>query len=261
MMKPTGYEDINVLLNGLLAGMKQVLGGKLLALYLYGSLVWGDFDHDISDIDMLAVVADDIDEKELSGLEGMHASFAAANSDWTGRIEVQYLSADGLKTFRAKSSPMAVISPGEPLHMVEADIQWLLNWYFVQEYGVMLFGLPARTFIDPISKQEFITAVKDSALEWRGHMKNTADSRPYQSYAILTLCRAYYSLMHGEQVSKKTAALWTQKEIPEYSMLISDALVWRRDYRKENIDPALTYPAAAGFVMDMIDKIEKMHKH
>lgn len=54
-MKPTPYEDVNTLLGALLARIRSVLGINLVGVYLYGSLPSGDFDPDVSDIDLLAV--------------------------------------------------------------------------------------------------------------------------------------------------------------------------------------------------------------
>lgn len=132
----------------------------------------------------------------------MHKDFVNRHKKWDDRIEVQYFSVSGLKTFKSKTSKMANISPGEPLHIINSGIDWLLNWYLVQEYGITLFG-PTPDFIDPISKEEFLNAVKDHAIKWKDYVVNTKYSRHYQSYAILTMCRALYTLRHGEQVSKK----------------------------------------------------------
>lgn len=46
-MKITEYPEIDIFLQVLLSKMQIVLGTDLEALYLYGSLVWGDFDLDI----------------------------------------------------------------------------------------------------------------------------------------------------------------------------------------------------------------------
>ena len=51
----TAYPEVNSLLEEISSEMQSVLGGQLTGLYLYGSLVWGDFDLEISDIDLLAV--------------------------------------------------------------------------------------------------------------------------------------------------------------------------------------------------------------
>src|SRR4051812_44647747 len=96
----TPYADINSLLAELLVGMQAILGTKLVALYLYGSLVTGDFDHEVSDIDLLAATASDIDDDEFMALQTMHHDFAVRHRVWDDRIEVAYLSVAGLKTFR-----------------------------------------------------------------------------------------------------------------------------------------------------------------
>jgi hypothetical protein len=37
----------------------------------------------------------------------------------------------------------------------------------------------------------------------------------YQAYAILTMCRALYTLQHGTVVSKSVAARWAQEVLGE----------------------------------------------
>ena len=260
-MKATSYNNINILLDSLLIKLKEVLGEKLIGFYLYGSLVWGDFDYDISDIDLLAVLSNDIDDKELILLKNMHDDFAGDNIEWDGRIEVQYFSKDGLKNFRTKSSKMANISPGEPLHIVKSGKEWLTNWYFVQDYGVTIFGPLPNTFIDLISTEEFVDAVKELAFAWREHVKDTLHFRSYQSYAILTMCRAIYTLNNKEQVSKKKAASWAGKEMPEYLWLIEDALKWRKDCSNKGIINEETYPITVEFVNYVIDRIYSEEKY
>src|SRR6476659_2216228 len=100
-MQVTSYDEINNLLDDLLTRMRAVLGEKLVGLYLYGSLVWGDFDYDISDIDLLAVTATPIEAEEFSRLEKMHNDFVAKYKTWQDRLEIAYLSLKGLATFRA----------------------------------------------------------------------------------------------------------------------------------------------------------------
>lgn len=257
-MNPTSYESINVILDSLLLKIQDVLEKKLLGFYLYGSLVWGDFDCGISDIDLLAVLSDDVDETEFVKLEKMHRDFTKEHKEWDDKIEVQYFSKEGLKSFRVKPGNMVVISPGDPLHKVQAGIEWLLNWYFVQDYGITLFGPCPSSFIQPISKEDFICAVKEQALGWREYVKRTISSRSYQSYAILTMCRALYSLKNKEQVSKKEAAVWAKEEIQSYAWLIEDALKWRADNENDTINHETTYQFTVEFVNYVIDLIEKI---
>jgi hypothetical protein len=246
---------IDEILNQLLSEMQKVLSTKLLGLYLYGSLVSGDFDHDISDIDMLAVIASDLNETEAADLKHMHEEFVRQHPTWETRIEVQYFSTEGLKTFRTQSSKMGNISPGEPFHIIDSGIEWLLNWYFVREHDLILFGPSSHQFIPPISREEYLQAVRDHTRQWTEYVKNTKTSWHGQSYAILTLCRALYSYTNGEQVSKNTAAEWAAQELPEWASLIQNALAWRKHWEPEQSSPEATYPDTERFVYVVIGRI------
>lgn len=246
-MRPTPHPDVNTLLENLLCQMQQVLGANLVGLYLYGSLVTGDFDHECSDIDLLTVTASDVNEQEFSGLQEMHVSFARIHREWDNRIEVAYLSTTALKTFKVKRSQIVVISPGEPLNIKDAGEDWLMNWYVVREQGVTLFGPPPATLIDPITKEEFIHSVREHAREWKEWIKH-ARERKAQSYAMLTMCRALYAVTNGEQASKKQAAGWVGQEWPEWSAVVQEALRWRADRSVEPVDDAATYPQTVDFV-------------
>lgn len=226
-----------------------------MVVHLYGSAVWGDFDEGISDIDLLAAVETNITEEELEKLRKMHAKIAQTYPEWEDRIEVQYFSLEGLKNFKNKGTRMAVISPGEPLHFVGAGIEWLQNWYFVQDYGVVLFGSDPSKIIPEISKEEFIGKVKEDAKEKQRYVRNTMNSKPYQGYYVMTMCRALYTVTFGEQVSKRKASDWVKAEYPEWSELIEDAFDWRKNSRDKHSNPKESYPKVEEFVNFIGSKI------
>lgn len=253
-MQETPYANINRLLESLLSHIRHILQAKLVGLYLYGSLRTGDFDPESSDIDLLAATSSDVSDTEFEALHTMHRNFARDNPKWEDRVEVAYLSVTALRTFRSKRSPIAVISPGEPFHMKEAGRDWLMNWYVVRERGLALFGPPPMAIIGPITQKEFVQAVREHAAaygEWIKHMQH----RKAQAYAILTMCRAFYTHNKGEQVSKKQAALWVQETLPEWSRLVQNALIWRGAWREEQVDHAATYPETVRFVNFVRDQI------
>jgi predicted nucleotidyltransferase len=126
-MQTTAYAEINELLDSLLAQIQHVLDQKLVGVYLYGSLVWGDFDQGSSDIDLVVATASDIEDQEFSDLDQMQLAFVEAYKRWEGRIEIVYVSTAALQTFKSCNSKIAVISPGEPFHFKEADQGWLMN--------------------------------------------------------------------------------------------------------------------------------------
>ena len=259
MINTTNLVDIKNLLDLLLVEVQKVLGKKLRGLYLYGSLVWGDFDVCVSDIDLLAITSDGVSDVEFNKLKEMHEDFAKVHPAWDNHIEVQYASESGLKIFRTRSSRMAVISPGEPFHVIEAGIDWLTNWYFVQDYALTLLGPAPNQFINPISEEEFIQAVYDHALFWRDHVKQARNARPYQSYAVLTLCRALYTVAHKQQVSKKDAAEWAASQFPEWADFIREAIYVRSHiWESTQVDADKAYPKTELFVFEAIEKIKQL---
>lgn len=247
MMEAVPYPHVRDLLARLLSGFQTTLGDQLIGLYLYGSLVTGDYNDGISDVDLLAATAADINEREFAALDAMQNALIARFPQWDDHLEIAYLSLRALKTFKTESSPIGIISPGEPFHIKPAGKDWLMNWHFVREKGLTLFGPPPQTIIEPTTEEEFIQSVKDHAAHWREWIDHI-HTRPSQAYAILTMCRTLYTCATGEQVSKKQAALWAAKELPEWSALIHNALVWRQAWRDENVNHDATLPETRRFV-------------
>ena len=249
--------QVRPLIDDILSQMQGILGENLVGLYLFGSLVTGDFDPETSDIDLLAVTATDIDEAEFTALQMMHADLALKYPTWEGRIEIAYASRPALRGFKTQPYKLGIISPGEPFHIVDADPGWLMNWYVVQEKGVTLFGPSPQTIIDPLSNDEYVAAVRRSIAAWRGYelYSSRVSHRGAQAYAILTMCRGLYTHTHGGLLSKRQAAEWAQNELPEWAPLIRNALVWRRDWRDDTVDHAATLGETRRFVKSVIDKV------
>jgi predicted nucleotidyltransferase len=254
---------MDLLLEELTGGICGVLGGKVVGVYVYGSLVTGDFDPVHSDLDLLAVIAEELTGEEFDALDGMQRGFAAAHPQWEDRVEVAYLAREALATFRTRRSPIAIVSPGEPFHVKDAGKDWLINWWVVRRQGVALVGPPPEAVIGPIGDDEFQAAMREQVWEWREWVW-TMTRRKSQAYAILTMCRALHAFVVGEQVSKRAAADWAAGYFPQWRPLIEDAWAWRvaasdaeggpEDGRRgeaagEEVPQTVTLAAAAAFVV------------
>jgi len=90
-----------------------------------------------------------------------------------------------------------------------------------------LFGPPVETFIPPISREAFESAVRQHMRQFPSRVRDGV-SLPGQAYAILTTCRGWCTLCVGDQPSKVVAAAWAQREFPEWAPLIRSALAWRK---------------------------------
>jgi hypothetical protein len=90
----------------------------------------------------------------------MHERFARSEPEWDDRIEVDYVSTDGLANCSTASTTIARISPGEPLHLIEAGRDFLLDWYPARHDGVALVGPPIASLIPEIPEVEYIDEVR-----------------------------------------------------------------------------------------------------
>lgn len=228
--------------------LPQLLADQLVGIYVYGSLVWGDFDPEISDIDVLVVTVADVDGQLFGQLDLFHQHLAMQFPLWQGRIELAYIAKAALQTFRTQRSPIAVISPGEPFNIKDAGIDWLINWYIIRDQSLVCYGPHPHTLIAPISQAEFRTAVRNQVGEWQDWVVHTRDSRPAQAYVILTMCRALYAWVNGTQASKLVAATWAMQQYVAQAPRICSALDWRVRYREVVVDPHATYAEAVAMV-------------
>ncbi|HEX2738854.1 MAG TPA: aminoglycoside adenylyltransferase domain-containing protein [Rubrobacter sp.] len=253
-MQITPDHEIRALVGRLTDEIRRSLNGSLVGLYVYGSLVTGDFEKESSDIDLLAVVSSDIEGETFERLDRMHARFVEDHPAWEDRIEVAYVSARALWKFKTETNNIAVVSPGEPFHLKAAGRDWLMNWHTVREMGVTLYGPPPQTLIPEISRAEFVESAREHARSWEEwvHEMRTPGS---QAYAVLTMCRALYTRTHGEQVSKKKAALWAKAQLPQWAPLIERSWSQRSDVRDEETDEEEFYETVR-FVHDVACRVE-----
>lgn len=255
-MEPTPYPEVNALIAAVEDGIRAELGEKLVGLAVFGSLVAGGFDDDVSDVDLVAALAADVDAAEVARLERMHAEIARRYPRWADRVEVGYLSVATLGAFEP-GLPMARISPGEPLHLTTAETDWLFNLYVLREQGVTVRGPSAATLVRPIAAAELRRALRGLMAEWRVWIEETEKIhlRPYQAFMIVTLCRALYTARTGGLTSKGEAAAWATRALPEWAPLIQDALAWHAAEASEPGDPEATLPETLRFVRFVIDTI------
>jgi len=235
-MNPTDYPEINKILEEILSEIKVVLGNKLIAFYLEGSLVLGDFDENVSDIDLVAVLSSEVDSSEFKKLKKMHTDFVKKHREWNDRIEVCYITSPALSKVKSESHSVVNISPGEPIHKVKTKKEWIMNWYLTREKSITLFGQSAKDIIEPISKDEFINSVKDHVRSWSNWVENMRERNGQAAYTVLTLCRALYAYKNGDQVSKKQAANWAKEKYPQWSNIIDQAVKWREEKNNNKVD-------------------------
>lgn len=241
---PTPYSEVNAVLHVLLSGVQTIIGKHFIGMYLYGSLATGDFDSQRSDIDFVVVTTDELPDEMIQDLEALHGRMTASGSKWAMKLEGSYISRDAFRRHDLADAPCPCVNEGH-FYMARLGSDWIIQRHILREQGVVVTGPAPQTLLDPIQPNDLRRAVLGFLHEWWSPMLHTPDPRlrggEYQAYAVLTICRALYTLQHGTLVSKSFAARWAQEAFGErWAVLIEWALAWRDDeqsgYMQETLD-------------------------
>jgi aminoglycoside adenylyltransferase-like protein/nucleotidyltransferase-like protein len=242
---PTPYEDVNAILRLLFTKQLEVLGSQLVGLYLYGSLSLGDFDPASSDIDFLTVTAEELPAETIEALRVMHEEIARSGLLYADHLEGSYIPRAALRRYDPEHARHPSIGVDWEFHIGEHGDNWIIERQIVREHGVVIYGPAPQTLIDPVSPQELRTAVCRH-LETRWQEMLTGDlewlrPRNYQAFAILSMCRALYTLQHNTTISKPQAAAWAQERYPQWRPIIERALVWRPQTENDDLTETVTF--------------------
>jgi len=238
---PTLYPKVNLVLQDLLPSVQSILGHHFLGMYLYGSLATGDFDCD-SDVDYVVVTDDVLSNELVSALQDMHARIATIDSWCATQLEGSYVPQGALRQYDPVHALHLHIDrgKGEQLKKMQLDNAllsrawwggWVLLRDSLREKGVTLVGPAPRTLIDTVSPEELRQAALAILHGWAAQILDTPteiDSRGYQPYTVLTLCRILFTLQNGSVASKPVAARWAQETLDQrWAPLIERAWVGR----------------------------------
>ena len=241
---PTPYSDVNQFLQVFLTQVQTVLGGQFIGLYLYGSLASGDFVPARSDIDFLVVTAGELAAGLISALEAMHARLWATGVKWAHKLEGSYITQAALRHYNPEDGPFPCVNEGK-FYLARHESDWVLQRHILRESGVAVAGPDIRPLIDPVSPVDICAAVRGYLREWwQPMLRNTErlQSREYQAYATLSMCRALYTLQHTRVASKTDSARWAQRTFGErWISLIDRALAWPEGEQGDEIAETLRF--------------------
>ena len=109
---------------------------------------------------------------------------------------------------------------------------------------MIVWGPSPQTLIDPIVLDELRAAVCEQLKRfWQSQLDEPEWLRPrnYQAFAVLTLCRALYTLHHGKVSSKPKAAAWTQEAYPRWKPMIERALLWCSQHENDDMTETMMF--------------------
>ncbi|MDP9309742.1 MAG: DUF4111 domain-containing protein [Chloroflexota bacterium] len=244
-LHPTPYPDVNAVLHLLLANVQSLLQENFLGMYLYGSLASGDFDPRSSDVDFVVITVHDISVEKLPALAAMHTHIAASGLKWATKLEGSYIPQVAIRRYDPTNAQHPSIGVDWAFGVGYHGSEWIIQRYILRQQGIVVAGPDPYTLIDPIFPDELRHAVRTTLHDfWSHQLLDPAwlHSREYQAFAILTMCRALYTLHHGTIVSKPVAAQWAKEALDHrWRGMIERALAWRYDKHVDDMTDMLEF--------------------
>lgn len=238
----TSYPAVNDILKTLLNYISAILGSQFIGMYLHGSLALNDFKPDRSDIDIVIVTKEALVEKELIKIKSMHQKITSGSLPYAKRIECIYIPIESLKNYIQDKSYFPCLHVGGKFY---TDGFGIIEKHVLREKGIVIKGSDPKSFIKPVTPDE----LKNAALEslrvwWFPKLKDNSRLREddYQVYAILTMCRALYSVKFRDIASKSEAARCVMDNLDEkWTKLISKALLWKIGNKFNHFEQTLNF--------------------
>jgi predicted nucleotidyltransferase len=227
----TPYSDLNVTLSLLLSDVQSVLGESFIGFYLHGSLAYGDFNPQTSDIDFLVITEDPLPTKTFLALKEIHARLFTSELAWSQKLEGAYIPKDDIRRHDPAHAPIPWLGMDGHFAFETLGSDWIIQRWILREKGIALAGPPLTGLIDPVSADDLREAVRGSLREWWSPPFPSPERfrrGEYLVYAILTMCRSLFVIENGQVASKSEAAHWAQSTLgTSWAKLIADAMDWR----------------------------------
>jgi streptomycin 3"-adenylyltransferase len=203
----------------LTGGLGELLGANLLGVYLHGSLAMGSFAPGQSDIDVLIVTRDSMDEdtRRCVGALLLHLSGSPAP------IEISFLRQSDMLPWRYPTPFDLHYSEMWRAH-VARDLQtgawpaWRAPQHgdpdlaahitVTQQRGVCLYGAPISSVFPPVPRGDYIDSIMKDVDEGLSMINNNP------VYAVLNACRTLAFLREGQVLSKDEGGVWALQHAP-----------------------------------------------
>lgn len=207
---------------------REIIGEKLTGVYLHGSMAMECFNPEKSDIDLLVVIENDIND--LQKMEFMKQVVKLNGQSPAKGLEFSIVKREYCK-------PFVYPTPFE-LHFSPMHLQWFLDnpenfvenmkgedkdlaahLTIINKYGVVLYGEKIKHVFEAVAKRDYLDSIWSDVKGAREKIKEEP------VYMILNLCRMLAVLKDDLYLSKQSGGEWGIANITEkYHPLISQTL-------------------------------------
>ena len=207
-----------VLLEQIQDAYQRILGDSLTGIYLHGSLAFGCFRFQCSDIDFLVVVES---EPSLSQKEALIQTLLALNPTAPPKgFEMSVVLKADCQNFR-HPLPYCLHYSNSHLQRIQADLAAYCSQMHgmdpdlaahitvTRAVGQVICGPAIDDVFAPVSKKDYLDSI------WYDVANAEEDIHDNPVYIILNLCRVLAFVQDGQVLSKDQSGLWGQTHLPE----------------------------------------------
>lgn len=250
--------EVERILEKIVSGYRAILGDKLAGVYLHGSLAFGCFTWEKSDVDFIALVYAPLCREEKRAILDLLMALTPVCPP--KGLEMSVVLLEEARNFRYPT-PFELHFSREWIPAIQADAQKYMDaphggdpdlaahFTVIRAVGKTLWGLPIDQAFSPVPKADYIASI-------RGDVENAeADILQNPVYVILNLCRVSAYLKNERVLSKREGGEWGIKNLPEcYEGLIRAALM---AYENAGQQPVWEESGSAAFARYMLKQISE----
>lgn len=206
---------------------QDLLGDNLVGIYLHGSIAFGCFNWDRSDIDFIVVVEDALLPKtkiELLNVLEKLCKQAPEKGFEMSIIQKKYCQdfiyptpyelhfSNDWRLPRYLENPLLLRN-----NVMETDHDLAAHFTVIKKMGLVLFGAPITEVFGSIPKEDYLDSIR---LDIEKSKEDVLDN---PVYVILNLCRVYAYIKDGAVLSKEQGGQWGLKNLPDqyYNLIIA----------------------------------------
>jgi len=189
----------------------ELLGDRLVAVILHGSLVLGDYSPASSDVDFLAIVERPLTDDELAALAELVLARRGKAAGIDLRVVTRAVAGEPAES-PAMELYIGVHHDHEPelLRRIEGERDLVAELSMVRADGRSLVG-PDPTAVVAAMPGEWVVTYGDEVIE---RWQQLTDDAEHATLMVLTACRIWRFAVDGVHCSKTEAARWALLQEP-----------------------------------------------
>jgi hypothetical protein len=212
-------QEVNIIGQSFVNGLKRILGQKLYGAYIYGAAAFPD-EVPTGDIDFHVILQEKLTNSERRELEILHESLSIQYPPLGEEMDGYYI---------LLSDARRSIPPKSQMWQCDTDESWALHCQHIRAgRHIILYGPDPATIYPRASWPEIEKALFGELNFVARHLHK------YPDFCILNLCRLIYSFETREVVvSKAQTSEWAFDALPEWKRHIALA---RKSYADQVTD-------------------------